>query len=152
ETMRAPVIVSMVPTLPGMTVGEPPNSRMVPTCVMSTMLSPGKNPPSVCSSHCPVKLRHGMTGAPPPHTPAVHVSPVVHALRSLHGPPSGDGVQTDGSPVQVKHGSTSQRASQPSPLTVLPSKHSHRSPATEFANNPQAVPTAAPCPTNRTSP
>jgi hypothetical protein len=49
---------------------------------------------------------HGLTGAPPPHTPAEHVSPLVQTLRSSHATPSPDGTQTDGVPVQVKHGST----------------------------------------------
>src|SRR5215470_7135391 len=144
----------MVPNLPGMVVGEPPNSSIVPTCRMSTMLSIVPNSgDSACSSHCPVRFRHGLTGVPPPQAPAVHVSPVVHTLRSSQAAPSGDGVQTDGSPVQVKHGSIWQRASQPSPLTVLPSKHSHRSPPADDAVGGEHVdPTTAPVLTNRTSP
>src|SRR5262245_21657238 len=59
----------------------------------------------------------------PVHVPPLQASPAVHAFPSLQIVPGGNGAQVDGVPVQAKHGSTWQVASQPSPATVLPSSH-----------------------------
>jgi hypothetical protein len=58
--------------------------------------------------------------------PAEHVSPVVHSEWSEHEPPFGIGLHDEGVPVHVKHGSTRQDLSHPSPSIVLPSSHSQR--------------------------
>jgi hypothetical protein len=49
---------------------------------------------------------------------------VVHSLLSLHGVPSGNGVQVEGVPVQEKQNSTRHAPSQPSPSVAFPSSHS----------------------------
>src|SRR4029453_12191837 len=81
---------------------------------------------SRCRVQVAVMSTHGETGAPPPQTPAVHVSPVVQKVPSSQELPSGAGVHTDGSPAHVQQGSTRHSASQPSPLAVLPSSHVQR--------------------------
>src|ERR1051326_5457550 len=96
----------------------------------------------------PLRFTHGETGLPPPHAPAVQVSPCVQGSPSSQAALSGDGEHADGSPVQVKHGSIWQLASQPSPLVVLPSRHWHRRPD----DDPKSADEVAVTPMNRVSP
>src|SRR5207249_12088353 len=116
------------PAVPGAGVRKPrPVPRWVACEPRSTGDGPGAPPDiSACRFQRPVMSVHGDTGAPPPHAPAVHVSPVVQSLPSSHALPSPAGEQIDGSPAQVQHASTWQVASQPSPFVVLPSSHVQR--------------------------
>src|SRR5207249_126613 len=119
---NAPVAGSIVPRKPAVPVVEFRKSTVVPRCWMATTTSreiPTKLS-TRCSFHSPVRSTQGAPGPPPPQTPAVHCCPVVQGEPSSHAAPSGSGVHTDGIPVQAKHGSTRQLASQPSPFVGLP--------------------------------
>src|SRR5262249_26413367 len=96
----------------------------------------------------------GLTGVPPPHTPPLHVLPVVHGSWSSHAAPSGAGVHTDGEPVQVKQGSTWHRAAPPPPPSLFPRPHWHRPPPAPESTRrvPQSGPKIARSPTSRESP
>ena len=78
-----------------------------PRWVMATWVSADPKPPaSKWTLQSPVMSTQGTTALPPPHAPTPHVSPVVHTLPSSHEAPGSEGMQTDGFPEHVKHGST----------------------------------------------
>src|SRR5262249_38161069 len=94
KTDRAPLGASIDPR----NSAAPPAFRTTSVASFCASVQDVENEPKSLfrtTSHVPVRSTHGENGVPPPHAPAVQVSPVVQALPSSHVAPSPSGMHID---------------------------------------------------------